>query len=119
MILERRSRKTKGKRRTLLSRKPERVTYPKGVPIRISSLVYDRLRKKRKPKESWDMLLRRFLNMEQRRGSSTPLREVWLLPSTGEVFETKALAKAKSLKNGVLMGKAGQFEVPVFMREVI
>lgn len=100
----------------------ERVFYPKGKAIRISSEVYTVLARKVPGVGSWDKLFRRMLNMKQRVGSGEAdrkLHEAWLLPSTGQTARTEALARGLSLKNGVLRGKEGKFEVPVLVREVI
>lgn len=123
MILENKRPRTKKTRRRLSSRAaPEMPTtaYPKGVPLRVSALVHDVLRRKRKKGESWDSFFRRLLNLPDRSGSlESPLYECWILPGTGETFPTKALARGQSVRNGVLKGKAGKFEEPRKLREVL
>ena len=121
MILENKRARPKKTRKKLSSRgDPERTAYPKGVPLRVSALVYDVLRRKRKKEESWDSFFRRLLNLPDREGLlEEPLWECWVLPGTGETFPTKALARAQSVRNGVAQGKAGRFEEPKKMRECL
>ena len=123
MILEnKRARPRKTKKRLSSRRAPElpRTVYPKGIPLRVSALVHDVLRKKRKKDESWDSFFRRLMNLPDRAGNiESPLYECWILPGTGETFPTKALASAQSIRNGVAQGKAGKFEVPRKMRECL
>ncbi len=123
MILENKRARPKQKRRKLSSRAaPEMPTtaYPKGVPLRVSALVHDVLRRKRKKGESWDSFFRRLLNLPDRTGQrDEPLYECWVLPGTGETFLSKALARGQSVRNGVLRGKAGRFEEPKKLREIL
>jgi hypothetical protein len=122
MILERQRRKPRKSKKSLPSRqvKKSRTAYPKGVPLRVSSLVYDILWRKRRKDESWDSFFRRLLNLPDRKGNlEDPLFECWILPQTGETFPTKALARGQSVRNGVLKGKAGKFEEPRKLRECL
>lgn len=96
-----------------------RTLYPKGRLVRLSAEVYNSLATKMREKESWDEFFRRCFNRAQRNGEQEVLFETWILPSTGQLAPTKALARGLSLKNGVLKGHAGKFEAPLLVRQVI
>lgn len=123
MILENKRKKPRRQTKELTPRVraelSSRTKYPKGRIIRVSSLVFDLLRRKLRRDESWDEFFRRRENIPQRDGRHEKLLEVWILPSTGEVFFTKALARGKSVKNGVLKGNENGFEAPRKLREII
>ena len=95
-----------------------RKTPPKGSVERVSDEVLAALERVRGPKESFDALLRRILNLPNRKGEKPGLFEAWVLPSSGQCFHTRAKAHGAAVMQAA-WSKSERVETPVRVREAL